>query len=171
MQRSSDTNPWERQPKEGEKPYEAFVKYRDMGDKRTLQAVAAELQKSYTLIRRWKDTWNWEERVRAYDNELQKQAHKQAVKKAKGMADRHIDLALKMQLKALEALAELDPKTIDPKALISLIREGTRLERENREDVVRMTEPVKDEETGQGSGSLADMISAAWERRQNDDKS
>lgn len=166
MSKSSDTKPWERQPKEGEKPFEAFVKYRDMGEKRTLNAVAAELQKSYTLIRRWKDTWNWEERVRAYDNELQKQAHKQAVKKARGMADRHIDMALKMQVKALEALADLDPKAIDPKTLISFIREATRLERENREDVVRMTEPEK-EETGPGSGSLADMISAAWERRQS----
>lgn len=166
MSKSSDTKPWERQPKEGEKPFEAFVKYRDMGEKRTLNAVAAELQKSYTLIRRWKDTWNWEERVRAYDNELQKQAHKQAVKKARGMADRHIDMALKMQVKALEALADLDPKSIDPKTLISFIREATRLERENREDVVRLTEPEK-EETGPGSGSLADMISAAWERRQS----
>lgn len=169
MQKSSDTKPWERQPKEGEKPYEAFVKYRDMGEKRALNAVAAELQKSYTLIRRWKETWNWEERVLAYDNELQKQAHKQAVKKAKNMADRHIDIALKMQLKALQALEGLNPEMIDPKNLISLIREATRLERENREDVVRMTEPVK-EEAGKGSGSLADLISEAWERRQNDEE-
>lgn len=166
MSKSSDTKPWERQPKEGEKPFEAFVKYRDMGEKRTLNAVAAELQKSYTLIRRWKDTWNWEERVRAYDNELQRQAHKTAVKKARGMADRHIDLALKMQVKALEKLEQLSPMEIDARTLITLIREATRLERENREDVVRLTEPEK-EETGPGSGSLADMISAAWERRQN----
>lgn len=166
MQKSSDTKPWERQPKEGEAAYAAFVKYRDMGETRTLKAVAAKLQKSYTLIRRWKDTWNWEERVREYDNELQKQCHKQAIKKARGMADRHIDLALKMQLKALAKLEKLELSEIDTRTLITLIREATRLERENREDVVRLTEPEK-EETGPGSGSLADMISAAWERRQN----
>jgi len=167
MQKRSDTKPWERQPKEGEKPFEAFVIYRDMGEKRTLKEVAEELHKSYTLIRRWKETWNWEDRVREYDNELQKQAHKQAVKKARGMADRHIDMALKMQLKALAALEKLNPESIDPKNLIALIREATRLERENREDVVRLTEPVQ-ESTGPGSGSLADLISAAWERRQDE---
>jgi len=167
MQKRSDTKPWERQPKEGEKPFEAFVIYRDMGEKRTLKEVAEELHKSYTLIRRWKETWNWEDRVREYDNELQKQAHKQAVKKARGMADRHIDMALKMQLKALSALEQLKPESIDPKNLIALIREATRLERENREDVVRLTEPVQ-ESTGPGSGSLADLISAAWERRQDE---
>lgn len=167
MQKRSDTKPWERQPKESEQAYQAFVKYRDMGEKRTLKAVAEELHKSYTLIRRWKDTWDWEDRVREYDNELQKQAHKQAVKKARGMADRHIDMALKMQLKALSALEQLKPESIDPKNLIALIREATRLERENREDVVRLTEPVQ-ESTGPGSGSLADLISAAWERRQDE---
>jgi len=83
------------------------------------------------------------------------------------MADRHIDMALKMQLKALAALEKLNPESIDPKNLIALIREATRLERENREDVVRLTEPVQ-ESTGPGSGSLADLISAAWERRQDE---
>ena len=170
MQKIGDTKPWERQPKEGEKPYEAFVKYRDMGESRTLIAVADELHKSYTLIRRWKETWNWEERILAYDNELQKQAHKNAVKKAQKMADRHIDIALKMQLKALGALEKLDPEKIDPRLLISFIREATRLERENRVDIVRMTEEVK-EETAASSGSLADMISSAWEKRRNNEES
>jgi len=166
MQKSSDTKPWERQPKEGEKPYEAFVLYRDMGEGRALNAVAAKLQKSYTLIRRWKDTWNWEERVRAYDNELQKQVHKEAVKKTRDMANRHITVALKMQTKALQALEKLDPDHIDPKVLISLIREATRLERDNREDVVRLTEPTR-EENSANNGSLADLINDAWERRKN----
>lgn len=167
MQKRSDTKPWERQPKESEQAYQAFARYRDAGEKRKLIAVAEELHKSYTLIRRWKDTWNWEERVREYDNELQKEVHKQAKKKARAMADRHIDMALKMQLKALAALERLQPESIDPKSLISLIREATRLERENREDVVLLTEP-ETEETGPGSGSLADLISAAWERRQDE---
>ena len=67
--------PWERQKGESEKAFEAFVTYRDMGEKRTLTAVAEKLQKSGTLIRRWKSTWDWAERVRAYDNELEKEAH------------------------------------------------------------------------------------------------
>lgn len=92
MPKRSETKPWERQDKEGEKPFEAFVIYRDMGEKRTLQAVADKLRKSYTLIRRWKDTWAWEDRVRAYDNNLQKEAHAEAVKKARKMADRHIGI-------------------------------------------------------------------------------
>ena len=164
MPKRSDTKPWERQEKEGVKPFEAFAIYRDMGEKRTLQAVADELRKSYTLIRRWKDTWAWEDRVRAYYNNLQKEAHAEAVKKARKMADRHIGIALKLQSKAMEALEKMDAEDIDPKNLVAFIREATKLERENRQDIVQMTDPDRGEDGS--STSLADVISEAWERRQ-----
>lgn len=168
MPKRSETKLWERREKEGVKPYEAFAIYRDMGEKRTLQAVADKLQKSYTLIRRWKDTWEWEERVRAYDNNLQKEAHAEAVKKARKMADRHIGIALKLQTKAMEALEKMDAEDIDPKNLVAIIREATRLERENRQDVIFMTDPDKEKESS--SESLADAISEAWERRRQIDE-
>lgn len=163
MPKRSETKPWERQENEGVKPYEAFAIYRDMGEKRTLQAVADKLQKSYTLIRRWKDAWAWEDRVRAYDNNLQKEAHAEAVKKARKMADRHIGIALKLQSKAMEALEMMNAENIDPKNLVAIIREATKLERENRMDIVQMTDPNRGEDGG--STSLADVISEAWERR------
>lgn len=55
-----DINPWERQEGESSKAFEAFVIYRDMGAKRTFTAVADTLHKSCTLIRRWKEQWDWE---------------------------------------------------------------------------------------------------------------
>ena len=59
--------PWERQKGESEKAFEAFVTYRDMGEKRTLTAVAEKLQKSGTLIRRWKSAWDWAEPGHNFD--------------------------------------------------------------------------------------------------------
>lgn len=168
MPKRSETKPWERREKEGVKPYEAFSIYRDMGEKRTLQAVANQLQKSYTLIRRWKDAYEWEERVRAYDNNLQKEAHAEAVKRARKMADRHIGIAIKLQTKAMEALEKMNPEDIDPKNLIVFIREATKLERESRQDVVLMTDPDREQEGG--SANLADAISEAWERRRQQDE-
>lgn len=168
MPKCSETKPWERQEKEGEKAFKAFSIYRDMGEERTLQAVADRLQKSYTLIRRWKNIWSWEERVRAYDNNLQQKAHAEAVKKARKMADRHIGIALKLQEKALQALDKMDAEDIDPKNLVAFIREATKLERDNRETIVKMTDP--DHREDGSSSSLADAISEAWERRKQKDE-
>lgn len=112
---------------------------------------------------RWSATYGWVERAAAYDDDLQRKAHAQAAKKARKMTDRHISIALKMQEKALASLAELKPGDIDPKTLIAIIREATKLERESRAEVLKDTDPNKGQQ-GQ-SGTLADAITEAWERR------
>lgn len=160
---SSPEKPWERQKSESEKAFEAFRIYRDMGDSRTLIAVAEQLQKSYTLIRRWSKAWNWSERCLEYDNELQRVARKAAKKEVQDMRRRHINMALQLQTAALEALARTDPGDIDPKYIVSFLKEATRLEKESRiEDI---EEQQKESSSGDDGGSLASVITAAYERR------
>ena len=79
---------WERQNDESGKAYEAFGVYRDMGAARTVSAVARQLRKSRALIDRWKRQWNWEERARAYDRELERAAYEEAVKAMREMSRR-----------------------------------------------------------------------------------
>ena len=129
------TKPWERQKGETEKAYEAFVLFRDAGPGRTLIAVARELHKSYTLIRRWNDTWNWSERVRLYDVDVEKAACAQAVKDRKDMIARHTKLALDVQKKAEEALKALKVSDMAPKDIKEYIKMATDLERLNRDIV------------------------------------
>ena len=163
MPKRSDTKPWERQEGESVKAYEAFQCYLNLGETRRQRLVSEQLSKSRQLISRWSANYQWVERVAAYENDLQRQAHAEAVKKARQMADRHISIAMKMQQKALQALKEMDPRDIDPKNLVAFIREATKLERENRTEIVKDTNPDTGAEAA--SSSLADVISEAWERR------
>ena len=153
--------PWERQKGESEKAFEAFVTYRDMGEKRTLTAVAEKLQKSGTLIRRWKSTWDWAERVRAYDNELEKEARAKAIKDRKAMTERHIGIAMQLQKKALEALSSLSVEDMSPKDIKEYIKMATDLERLNR---------TLEEESGKGGSDaptqLADTIISVYKKRE-----
>lgn len=132
--------PWERQKGESEKAFEAFTVYRDMGEKRTIVAVCKQLEKSRTLIDRWKDRWDWLERVRAYDNDLEREARAKAVKDRKDMTTRHISIAMQLQKKALEALQELSVEDMTAKDIKEYIKMATDLERLNRE----LTEDEKD---------------------------
>ncbi len=155
--------PWERQKGESEKAFEAFAAYRDMGEKRTFTAVAEKLQKSGSLIRRWKDRWEWQERVRAYDNELEKEARAKALKGRKDMTERHIGIAMQLQKKALEALKTLEVEAMSPKDIKEFIKMATDLERLNR---------TLEEESSKGnsdsSASLADTIIAAYQKRKEE---
>ena len=128
MPKRNDTKPWERQEGESVKAFEAFTVYLEMGDERSIREVAQRLAKSRTLIGRWSVTYQWVERVAAFDADVQRKAHAKAVKKRRNMVDRHISIALKMQEKALMALEQMDPADIDPKNLIAMLREATKLE-------------------------------------------
>ena len=152
--------PWERQKGEGEKAFEAFAIYRDMGPERSITAVAKQLSKSRQLIERWKGRWEWPERVRAYDNDLEKAARKKAVADRKAMTMRHIGIAMQLQKKALEALEKLSVKDMTPKDIKEYIKISTDLERLNR-TLEEESATAKDD----GPTQLADTIIAAYQKR------
>lgn len=154
--------PWERQKGESEKAYEAFSIYRDMGEKRTIVAVVKRLEKSRSLIDRWKDRWEWTERVRVYDNDLEKEARAKAIKDRKDMTERHIGIAMQLQKKALEALKGLPVEEMSAKDIKEFIKMATDLERLNR-----TLEEESKSESG-GPETLADSIVAAYQKRKEE---
>ena len=156
MPKRNDTKPWERQEGESVKAFEAFTVYLEMGDERSIREVAQRLAKSRTLIGRWSVTYQWVERVAAFDADVQRKAHAKAVKKRRNMVDRHISIALKMQEKALMALEQMDPADIDPQNLIAMLREATKLEQEMRTAAVdeRRAAIADVEDTGEADDVL-----------------
>lgn len=138
--------PWERQPGESEQAFEAFKIYRDLGVRRSNAEVCKQLSKSRQLISRWKSKYEWDERVRAYDNDLEKQQHAEAVKNLKDMTGRHIKIAMSLQRKALEALDKLKVEDMTPKDIKEYIKMATELERLNRLTSAAKDESLEEEE-------------------------
>lgn len=138
---------WERQPGESVQAFEAFKIYRDLGLKRSNQEVCKQLSKSRQLISRWKAAWNWDERVRAYDNTLEREAHKEAVKNLKDMTSRHIRISVQLQNKALEALQKMKVEDMSPRDIREYIKLATDLERLNRASAAMEKELDTDETT------------------------
>ena len=101
--------PFEQQPREGNKPYEAFRLYLDMGSERSLEAVRIKCGKSARLIQRWSGKFDWPGRVKAYHSHLaeveRKAIESMAVEKAVEWANMHEALKRQMWRKAEEVLA------------------------------------------------------------------
>ena len=127
---------WERQEKESTKAYEAFVIYRDLGVGRTFKAVAEKLHKSYTIIRRWKEQWNWEKRATDWDNFIVEKASKKAAEDYAKMLELQINLGKMFQAKGATALQNMDFENVPMKflpSIIELINSGVKIERTARE--------------------------------------
>ena len=138
--RTGSTAPWEQQPGESAKAFEAFETYRDMGASRSNAKVGQKLGKSKTLIDRWSSAYNWPDRARAYDRDLDRQAHDQAVRSVQQMTDRHIRISMTLQAKALDALENLETNQLTPKMILAFLTKATELERVNRLNKAGMDE-------------------------------
>lgn len=131
--------PFERQEGETTKAFEAFAKYRDLGLERSIRKVARELSKSDTIIKRWSSKWDWVERVKAYDMEMDRQALIQEEKKRKDMAKRHANLATVFQQKVLERLKAINPAELSTSDLVRWFEISVKIERLSRGESTDIT--------------------------------
>lgn len=138
---------WERQEKESQQAYEGFVTYRDLGVGRTFTAVAKKLQKSNSLIRRWKEQWNWEKRADAWDKELADKAMEQTAEEYAKMLELQIGIGKMMQAKGAKGLQGMDFEGATMKhlpSIINLINSGVKTERSARD--IKLQRTTRDNE-------------------------
>lgn len=65
--------PWDQQSSESGPAYQAFRAYRDMGVPRSLRRCAEGLGKDPSLVARWSSAHDWQERVKSWDLEQDRQ--------------------------------------------------------------------------------------------------
>lgn len=115
-----------------------------MGAGRTLKAVAAQLQKSYTIIRRWKVEWDWDARAAAWDNRIAELAIKKASGDYAKMLESQINIGKMLQAKAANALLNINFEHVEIKhlpSLVDMITNGVKIERSSRDLTAEKNQP------------------------------
>lgn len=126
---AEDRELWERQPNESQPAFEAFAKYRDQVSKRSIRRVAQELGKSATLMTRWSIEWQWVDRVKAYDAELDRKARDIRLEEIKRMNETHAKAATALITKALQRLKDMPLDEMRPSDVVNFIEKAAKLER------------------------------------------
>lgn len=138
---------WERQTGEGDKAWEAFVIYRDLGPDRSLRQVAKRLERSPGYLEELSRTKGWTERVAAWDAELDRQARKAQVAEITKMRKNHATLAVSMLTKAAKGLQLLPPEDLKAVDISRMVEVASKLERLARGDVGEVVEEREGETT------------------------
>lgn len=145
--------PWERQPNETSRAYEAFRIYRELGPGRTFAEVTRQMHgvreepegkkkrgrprtKSHSLVARWAQQFEWRRRSTLWDQEIDRVRLEQGREEIRKMTERHIALAGMMQGKAAKRLRELSDDELAKMNLdqvMKFIMNGTTLERLSRD--------------------------------------
>lgn len=130
---------WERQKGEPAPAFAAFRAFRDLGDKRSIDAVAEAnvVAVRKATLQRWSSIWNWAERAGAYDRMLDRRRVEAAAKEVEAMTQRHIQTGMVLQQRGLEYVHEhLDTaekrRRLTPTNALRFIELGAQLERRAR---------------------------------------
>jgi len=136
-------NPWDQQPKESSRAFASFIAYRDLGLRRSCNAVARQLKLNSTSVLELSKRHSWQERVKAWDAHIDKETQQQQIQAVKIMKQRQIVLALKAQKAASLGIKKLikhfntdghEGNAMKPDGLSRLLDTGCRLERLNRDE-------------------------------------
>jgi hypothetical protein len=91
------SKPWDRQEKETEPAFHAFVVYRDMGAERSLTAAAIEAGYSRQQMADFSRKYDWVARVRAWVRRQDQAKTRSELGEIEKMHRRHVRLALQLQ--------------------------------------------------------------------------
>lgn len=108
-----DIRPWDRQPGESAKAYQAFLTYRDQGEDRSIRTVAQVLNKSGALIGRWSGANDWVSRAAAWDSMPSRKTEEAYAEMAADIAAQHRALSDKL-MERLSRNLDLLPEGADP---------------------------------------------------------
>ena len=138
-----DLFPWEQQPGESAKKYEAFLKYlyqKTDEENRTLRKVAYDFNKSLTYIGTLSSEFNWVERAAAWDREQLSIARRKHESEILKMRERHAKMATSMLSKAMKRMANMPPEELTPQDIKNWMEVATKIERLSRGDVGEVVE-------------------------------
>ena len=101
--------PWQQQPDESIKAFQAFVTYRNMEpNERSLQRVVSELNKSKTLLGRWSSKFDWVERAALWDDYQEMKRLEARIEEKRRMDERHLRIINAALQKVVAAVQKAD---------------------------------------------------------------
>jgi len=141
--------PWERQPHESSKSYEAFCAYRDAGPQRSLRKLILDNRTTSKLrqLANWSSRHGWVERAQSYDDFTERLARFENERERSAMLKRHAAIAIRAQSAAVTTLERtINELNEDPARKLTvrdaalLMDVGVKVERLSRGEPSQITE-------------------------------
>lgn len=137
-----DLDPWERQPDETARAFEAFAVYRDLGPNRSIRKTGQALGKNLTTIGEWSVKYDWVNRCAAWDIEQERINRQEMLDDIAKTRKKQRQNAQKMQESGMAFLKRLDELEGVPalKDIVQLLKLGMEQERITMGDVGEVIE-------------------------------
>lgn len=137
---------WERQPDETQLEWSIWQAYRDSypGAKPSYKVVAEKVGTTYGYVKKVARRWDFQVRMQAWIAECDKLTIAQRRQEVLDMNKEHVEMAATLRSKLKTAIDNIDPFSLDPKDINSLLKTATELEKKARLDNVEQEILLRD---------------------------
>lgn len=135
---------WERQPQETEREYQIWLHYRDSypSIKPSQAEVARQLCTTRNVVHKVAKRWDFSVRMQAWATYTDGIILARRTNELIDMNKAHVDMANNINEKLQKAIRMLDPATMSPRDIASLLKLSTELESKARVDTIERYHPV-----------------------------
>lgn len=118
-------------PRETDRAFGAFTRYRDQGPRRKQHRVASELAEPIKRVHRWSSDFDWSDRASAWDDHRDEVRRAAELSEIEEMGRRHAQLGAKMTAAAQRALEvrEKGDRPIPASTIAQVAKHGVEIER------------------------------------------
>lgn len=144
--RDAGIDVWLQQPGETQFEYSIWVAYRDSypGRKATYGQVAQQLKTTKGVVAKVAQRWTFQARMQAWMAECDRITLQQRRSEILDMNKEHIDMASRLRNKLSKAIDLVDPSSLKPSELATLLKLTTELENKARLDGITQEELLRD---------------------------
>lgn len=134
----AELQPWERQPAETDHEWAVWLRYRDVypSKRPSYRQVAEDLTTSVDAVRKIGSRWTFPARLQAWAKYVDELTMVKRQQEILDMNKQHVDMAVRLNEKISKAIDMIDPYSVSPREISSLIKTATELERKGRLDQV-----------------------------------
>lgn len=153
--------PWDRRQDETPKNYQTFLAYRDMGVRRSLRSLSAQLNPKPGYVRvlnEWSSRYDWVDRASAWDVEQEQEFAAEQGEQVRDMRRRHAVWGTIAINKAGEKLRNINPAKLTVREAVMLLDIGVRIERLSRGEASDRIDHTHTELPGPTTAQLLDRI-------------
>lgn len=132
--KEADLQLWERQPAETDHEYHIWMCYRDAypGKRPSYRDVADQLATTVNAVKKVGMRWDFPVRMQAWIKHVDEITMERRRQQIVDMNERHVSMAQKMAEKLERAINQIDPDSLSPREISSLLKVSSELERKAR---------------------------------------
>lgn len=135
---------WERQPREKNDAYDAFMYFCEIDENKSIENVAARIGRNLKTVKGWLKKYDWHTRKNAYNTYKVQEVQKKRIEELTAMLERQVKIGQRLQIDSMESIRQRGLDKASFHSLAEIMKIGMEMERTARQGIIEAAKEKED---------------------------